>query len=149
LILYINVVLACMYIGQSKKKCFKFSRVKPHRQNGSDTIPYISKFKNEAELLSWVKIIFNFRGPQKKCLGTEWFSVSSIFFNSDLNFDKVSTYRILIFKLFHIYIVEGIKESLAEDSLQKGKIISFPFLNGYTDVLCMVGWGGGSMYKDN
>ena len=82
-------------------------------------------------------------------LGTEWFSVSSIFFNSDLNFDKVSTYRILIFKLFHIYIVEGIKESLAEDSLQKGKIISFPFLNGYTDVLCMVGWGGGSMYKDN
>jgi hypothetical protein len=35
--------------------------------------------------------------------------------------------------------VEGIKESLAEDSLQKGKIISFPFLNGYTDVRCMVG----------
>jgi hypothetical protein len=31
------------------------------------------------------------------------------------------------------------KESLVEDSLQKGKIISFPFLNGYTDVRCMVG----------
>jgi hypothetical protein len=42
---------------------------------------------------------------------------------------------ILIFKLFHIFIVEGIKESLVEDSLQKGKIIAFPFLNGYIDVL--------------
>jgi hypothetical protein len=30
--------------------------------------------------------------------------------------------------------VEGIKESLVEDSLQKGKIISFPFLNGYTEL---------------
>jgi hypothetical protein len=48
-------------------------------------------------------------------------------------------FRILLFKLFHIFIVEGIKESLVEDSLQKGKIISFPFLNGYTDVRCMVG----------
>jgi hypothetical protein len=63
-----------------------------------------SKRLKEAEFLSWVKIIFNFRGPQKKCLGTEWFSVSSIFFNSDLNFDKVSTFRILLFKLFHIFI---------------------------------------------
>jgi hypothetical protein len=27
-----------MYIGQSKKKCFKFSRPAPHRQDGSDTI---------------------------------------------------------------------------------------------------------------
>jgi hypothetical protein len=43
------------------------------------------------------------------------------------------------FKLFHIFIVEEIKESLVEDSLQKGKIISFPFLKEYTDVLCMVG----------
>jgi hypothetical protein len=62
-----------MYIGQSKKKCFKFSRAAPHRQDGSDTIPTRnkSKFKNEAEFLSRVKIIFNFRGPQKKCLGTE------------------------------------------------------------------------------
>jgi hypothetical protein len=42
--------------------------------------------------------------------------------------------------------MEGIKESLVEDSLQKGKTISFPFLNGYTDVLCVV---GESMYKDN
>jgi hypothetical protein len=42
--------------------------------------------------------------------------------------------------------VEGIKESLVEDGLQKGKIISFPFLNGYTDVLCIM---GGKMYKDN
>jgi len=32
--------------------------------------------------------------------------------------------------------VEGIKESLVEESLQKGKMISFPFLNGYTEVLC-------------
>jgi trimethylamine:corrinoid methyltransferase-like protein len=32
--------------------------------------------------------------------------------------------------------VEGINESLVEDSLQKGKIISLPFLHGYTDVLC-------------
>jgi hypothetical protein len=31
-----------------------------------------------------------------------------------------------------------LKESLVEDSLQKGRI-SFPFLNGYTDVRCMVG----------
>jgi hypothetical protein len=52
----------------------------------------------------------------------------------------------VLFKLFHIFIVEGIKESLVEDSLQKGKTISFPFLNGYTDVLCVV---GESMYKDN
>jgi hypothetical protein len=29
-----------------------------------------------------------------------------------LNFDKVSTFRILLFKLFHIFIVEGITESL-------------------------------------
>jgi hypothetical protein len=38
-----------MYIGQSKKKCFKFSRAAPHRQDGSDTIPTRnkSKFKNE------------------------------------------------------------------------------------------------------
>jgi hypothetical protein len=27
------------YIGQSKKKCFKFSRAAPHQQDGSDTIP--------------------------------------------------------------------------------------------------------------
>jgi hypothetical protein len=39
--------------------------------------------------------------------------------------------------------VEDIKESLVEDSLQKGKII-FPFLKGYTDV-----WWGQSIYKDN
>jgi hypothetical protein len=38
LILSINVVLACKYIGQSKKKYFKFSRAAPHRQDGSDTI---------------------------------------------------------------------------------------------------------------
>jgi hypothetical protein len=37
--LIILKVLACMYIGQSKKKCFKFSRAAPHRQDGSDTIP--------------------------------------------------------------------------------------------------------------
>jgi hypothetical protein len=48
------------------------------------------------------------------------------FFNSNLNFDKVSTFRILLFKLFHIFIVEEIKDSLVEDSLQKGKLISFP-----------------------
>jgi hypothetical protein len=43
-----------MYIGQSKKKCFKFSRAAPHRQDESDTIPTRnkSKFKNEAEFLS-------------------------------------------------------------------------------------------------
>jgi hypothetical protein len=43
-----------MYIGQSKKKCFKFSRAAPHQQDGSDTIPTRnkSKFKNEAEFLS-------------------------------------------------------------------------------------------------
>ena len=45
----------------------------------------------------------------------------------------------MLFKLFHIFIVERIKESLVEDSLQKGRIISFQFLNGYTDVLCIVG----------
>jgi hypothetical protein len=37
--LYINVVLVCKYIGQSKKKCLKFSTAAPHRQDGSDTIP--------------------------------------------------------------------------------------------------------------
>jgi hypothetical protein len=42
--------------------------------------------------------------------------------------------------------VEEINESLVEDSLQKGKIISFPFLKGYIDVLCIVGQ---SKYKDN
>jgi hypothetical protein len=43
--LSINVVLACTckYIGQSKKKCFKFSRAAPHRQDGSDTIPTRNK----------------------------------------------------------------------------------------------------------
>ena len=52
LIVPINIVLACMYIGQSKKKCFKFSRAGPHGQDGSDTIPTRnkSKFKSEAEL---------------------------------------------------------------------------------------------------
>ena len=39
LILSINLVLACKYIGQSKKKCFKISKAPPHRQDGSDTIP--------------------------------------------------------------------------------------------------------------
>jgi hypothetical protein len=43
LILSINVVLACKYIGQSKKKCFEFSRAAPHRQDGSDTIPTRNK----------------------------------------------------------------------------------------------------------
>jgi hypothetical protein len=54
LILPINVVLTCRYIGQSKKKCLKFSRAVPHQQDGSDTIPTRnkSKFKNEPELLS-------------------------------------------------------------------------------------------------
>ena len=28
----VNIVLACMYIGQSNKKCFKFSWAAPHRQ---------------------------------------------------------------------------------------------------------------------
>jgi hypothetical protein len=41
--LSINVVLACRYIGQSKKKCFKFSRGSPHRQDESDTIPTRNK----------------------------------------------------------------------------------------------------------
>jgi hypothetical protein len=41
--LSINVVLACKYIGQSKKKCFNFSRAAPHRQDGSDTIPTRNK----------------------------------------------------------------------------------------------------------
>jgi hypothetical protein len=44
---------------------------------------------------------------------------------------------ILLFKLFHIFIVEGIKESLAEDSLQKGKIISFPFLKKLKIILSL------------
>jgi hypothetical protein len=39
LILSINLVLACKYIGQSKKKCFKSLKAAPHRQDGSDTIP--------------------------------------------------------------------------------------------------------------
>jgi hypothetical protein len=43
LILSINVVLACKYIGQFKKKCFKFSWAAPHRQDGSDTIPTRNK----------------------------------------------------------------------------------------------------------
>ena len=62
-----------MYIGQSTKKCFKVSKAAPHRQDGSDTIQIRnkSKLKNEAEFLSRVKIIFNFRGPQKQCLGTK------------------------------------------------------------------------------
>jgi hypothetical protein len=41
--LYINVVLTCKYIGQSKKKCVKFSRAAPHRQDGSDRIPTRNK----------------------------------------------------------------------------------------------------------
>jgi hypothetical protein len=41
--LSINVVLACKYIGQLKKKCFKFSRAVPHQQDGSDTIPTRNK----------------------------------------------------------------------------------------------------------
>jgi hypothetical protein len=55
-----------MYIGQSKKKCFKFSRAAPHQQDGSDTIPTRnkSKFKNEAEFLSRVKIIFLIAGKE-------------------------------------------------------------------------------------
>ena len=42
--------------------------------------------------------------------------------------------------------MEGIKESLVEDSLKKGRIIELPFLDEYTDVLCLM---EGSMYKDN
>jgi hypothetical protein len=55
----------CSYIGQSKAKCFKFSSAAPHRQDELDTIPTRNKsqFKNEVELLSWDKIIFNYRGP--------------------------------------------------------------------------------------
>ena len=36
--LSINVVLACKYIRQPNKKCFKSSRATPHRQDGSDTM---------------------------------------------------------------------------------------------------------------
>ena len=54
-------------------------------------------------------------------------------------------FRIVLFKLFHVFIVERIKESLLEDSLQKGKI-AFSFLNVCTDVPCIQ---GESMYKDN
>jgi hypothetical protein len=43
LIVSTNIVLGCKYIGQSKEKCFKFSRVPPHRQDGSDTIPTRNK----------------------------------------------------------------------------------------------------------
>jgi hypothetical protein len=43
LILSINVVLVCKYIGQSKMKCFKFARAPPHGQDGSDTIPTRNK----------------------------------------------------------------------------------------------------------
>jgi hypothetical protein len=53
--------------------------------------------------------------------------------------EEKETSTSFIIKLFHIFIVEGIKESLVEDSLQKGIIISLPFLNGYTAVLCIVG----------
>jgi hypothetical protein len=55
--------LACMYIGQSKKKCFKFSRAAPHQQDGSDTIPTRnkSKFKSEAEkCTSYESILISF-----------------------------------------------------------------------------------------
>jgi hypothetical protein len=48
----------------------------------------------------------------------------------------------LNYDLFRVGIVADtsvIKESLVEESLQKGKIISFPFLKGYTDVLCVMG----------
>jgi hypothetical protein len=41
----------------------------------------------------------------------------------ELNFDTVSTFRILLFKVFHLVIVEGIKESLVEDSLRKVRVI--------------------------
>ena len=63
MILPINVVLACRYIGQSKKKCFKVSMAAPHQQDGSDTIPTRnkSKLKNEPEFLSWDKT----RGSQE------------------------------------------------------------------------------------
>ena len=44
-----------------------------------------------------------------------------------MNYNKVLTFRIVLFKLFHIFIMEGIKESLDEDSLQGGKITSFHF----------------------
>jgi hypothetical protein len=57
LILSINVVLACKYIGQSKKKCFEFSRAAPHRQDGSDTIPTRNKsyFKTKLNFLAGLK----------------------------------------------------------------------------------------------
>jgi hypothetical protein len=52
-------------LDNPKKKCYKFSRAASHLQDGSDTIPTRNKsyFKNEAELLSWDKIIFNLKGP--------------------------------------------------------------------------------------
>jgi hypothetical protein len=51
----------------------------------------------------------------------------------------------VLFKLFHIYIVEGIKESLLEDSLQKVKYYSH--FSMYT--LIYLAKRGESMYKDN
>jgi hypothetical protein len=39
-----------MYIGQSKKKCFKFSWAAPHRQDGSDTIPTGNKSNSKTKL---------------------------------------------------------------------------------------------------
>jgi hypothetical protein len=61
-------------------------------------------------------------------------------FKSELKkIDETENHAVPKHDLYHIFIVEEIKESLVEDSLQKGKIISFPFLKGYTDVLCIVG----------
>jgi hypothetical protein len=33
-IILTQLISSCRYIGQSKKKCFKFSRAAPHRQDG-------------------------------------------------------------------------------------------------------------------
>jgi hypothetical protein len=96
-----------------------------------------------------VKIILNFRGPY------DLFRVGIVSDSScrcGAALDNFKHFKKIHYRItgitgtelsehehHNIFIVEGIKESLVEDSQQKGKIISFPFLNRYTDILCMVG----------
>jgi hypothetical protein len=103
-----------MYIGQSKKKCFKFSRAAPHRQDGSDTIPTsfipstikmwnslnnnirnvdtLSKFKSELKKIDETENQFVpkhfFCGPRKLNI------ILTLFRLADNNSQPVSLYKI-------------------------------------------------------
>ena len=69
-----------------------------------------------------------------------YFGVLPKFFLIDLlKPDTVSILRMDESSLFHSFIVEGIYDEFVSDSLQKGTMISEPFLRGYDVILCIVG----------